>query len=396
MNETQTHREFSYRMIHLISEPGFILFENILHEPNFFSVVGRSHYERWHSSFLGWLLDPNGSHLLSHYPLKRFLGLLLHPKSLYSVKNVNETLLDLLPIIELSNVNVAPNEYTPREKSVPGVGKFDIFLTADFCDGSSDTRRINIIVELKISSKPSKEQAQKYADWLLKNRPNDLNLLVYLIPDLDKSSKATVGDERWYCLDYQLLNDGFLLPLIDHPNLNDKAKPIIFQYIKNLRIRYRGVKMAITDEEKQMAIALYEKYSDVFDAIYDVLVSTGTIDFTTSDIRTPLGRSSGTLAVQVDGKLISSETLRELFNDFLKYVVDNKLIDRLPLPWGTTIKRYIITCDSPPLHPTGRAFFYPVEYKGYILESHYARDRGLKVLGELCEELEIEFEILIT
>lgn len=154
--------------------------------------------------------------------------------------------------------------------------------------------------------------------------------------------------------------------------------------------------MAITDEEKRMAISLYEKYSDVFDAIYDVLVSTGTIDFTTSDIEIPLGRSTGILAVKIDGKAFSNETLRDLFHDVLVYIVDKKYVLRLPLPWGTTTQRYIITSDKPATHPSGRAFFYPVEYKGYVLESHYARDRGLKVLGDLCRELEIEYEIIET
>jgi hypothetical protein len=43
---------FGQRLLGLISEPEFIMFENILGEPNFFRIVGRAHYERWHSSFL--------------------------------------------------------------------------------------------------------------------------------------------------------------------------------------------------------------------------------------------------------------------------------------------------------------------------------------------------------
>jgi hypothetical protein len=48
---------------------------------------------------------------------------------------------------------------------------------------------------------------------------------VFVTPVLGDSSQATAGDERWYCLDYPLLNDKQLLPLLDHPNLNDKVKP---------------------------------------------------------------------------------------------------------------------------------------------------------------------------
>ncbi len=176
---------------------------------------------------------------------------------------------------------------------------------------------------------------------LFRKHPDDLNILIYLTPRLLETSKATIGDDRWYCLDYQLLNDRLLLPLLDHPTLNDKVKPFIVQYVKNLRNRYRGIKMAITNEEKRMAVALYEKYNDVFDAIYDALVSTGTIDHSTSDVYPVSGRESGRIAVQVNGRVFSNGTLKELIQDVLKYVVDNDLLSGLPLPWGTSRQRYI-------------------------------------------------------
>ena len=197
-------------------------------------------------------------------------------------------------------------------------------------------------------------------------------------------------------MDYQLLNDKLLAVLPAHPNLNERVKPFIIQYTKNLKTRYRGIKMAITDEEKRMAVTLYEKYSDVFDSIYDALVSTGTIDYSSGDIPASRGRSTGRLAVKVDGRVFTSDTIRDLFSTILPYLVDNKYVLRIPLPWGTSNQRYVITNAEPPVHPNGREFFYPVKYQGYTLESHYARDRGLKVLRDLCDKLEIHFEIIET
>ena len=77
MSKNKKINNFTQKLLGLISEPEFIRFENILGEPNFFKIVGRTHYERWHSCFFGWLLDPNGSHLLFDYALIRFLFLLL-------------------------------------------------------------------------------------------------------------------------------------------------------------------------------------------------------------------------------------------------------------------------------------------------------------------------------
>jgi len=77
MNRKQQRSgSFAQRLVRLISEPDFARFENALNEPNIFKIVGRTHYERWHSCFWGWLLDPNGTHLLKHYVLVRLLILL--------------------------------------------------------------------------------------------------------------------------------------------------------------------------------------------------------------------------------------------------------------------------------------------------------------------------------
>jgi len=387
---------FAHRLVELISEPQFIKFEHMLSEPNIFKIVGRTHYERWHSCFWGWLLDANGSHLLSDYTLIRLLFLLVDDDCLKAKDHEEQYLWDVLPTINFSDVEVAPNENTSNETNVAGVGRFDIFLTARFTDGLKHQGRLNVIIELKIDSRPSGEQSKKYADWLFKTHPDDLNLLIYLTPRLLETSRTTTSDDRWYCLDYQLLNDKLLLPLLDHPTLNDKVRPFVVQYVKNLKIRYRGIKMAITNEEKRMAVALYEKYSDVFDSIYDALVSTGTIDYSTSDVISGGGRESGRIAVKINSKVFSNETLKQLVGDVLKYLVDSDQLAKLPMPWGTSNQRYIITNEDPPKHPNGKDFFYPVRYKGFTMESHYSRDRGIQVLGNLCSKLRLEFEQIET
>ena len=154
--------------------------------------------------------------------------------------------------------------------------------------------------------------------------------------------------------------------------------------------------MAITNEETKLAMALYEKYSDVFDSIYDALVSVGAIDFSTSDIGESKGRVSGKLAVKIENKVLSNETVRLLFNNVLRYIVDKDYVLKTPLPWGVGKTRYILTNEEPPIHPTGKPFFYPESYQGYTIETHYARDRAMKVLSDLCEKLELEFEVIET
>jgi hypothetical protein len=242
VSKRKTKGNFSERLLNLIAEPEFIGFENILSEPNFFKIVGRAHYERWHSAFFGWLLDPGGSHLLSDYVIRRFLLLLLDERCLKASKHSDEFLIHTLPLTTFADVKVTPNESLSTELSVSGLGRFDIFLTAQYLDNQEKLKNLNVVFELKIDSRPSMNQSSKYADWLFQNHPNDTNFLIYLTPKLMENSKATVGDERWYCLDYQILNDKLLLSLLDHPKLNEKVKPFIIQYVKNLKTRYRGRK----------------------------------------------------------------------------------------------------------------------------------------------------------
>ncbi|MCA1635670.1 MAG: PD-(D/E)XK nuclease family protein [Acidobacteria bacterium] len=383
---------FSQRLLGLVSDPSFIKFINIQTEPNIFRIVGRVHYERWHSAFWGWLLDAQGSHLLGSYVLTRILYLLFDVRCLKGSNLNGRFLLDNMPTIEFSNIEVTPNENVPTETSIKGIGRFDIFLTAEYQTKAGIRGRINVLFELKVDSPTHAHQSFRYADWINHNHPDDINLVIYFVPNLLSDSKATVGDDRWFCMDYQLLNDKVLLPLLDHPTLNEKVKPFIIQYIKNLNFRYRGVKMAITNEEKRLAVDLYDKYSDVFDSIYDALMSVGVIDYTTSE--TSKGRASGKLAVKVNGVVFVGDTVRELFRHVLAFLVDNSHVAKLPMPWGNTSKRFIITNQQPPTHPNGKPFFYPEEYKGYTLEAHYARDRGMRVLDELSKKLELSFETI--
>lgn len=388
MNSEQS---FSEKLLALISEPSFIKYQSILREPNIFKIVGRTHFERWHSAFFGWLLDYNGSHLLYDYVLTRFLLLIHDKKCLKPFDHHNNSLTRELSSISFTNIEVTPNENLATEVNVRNVGRFDIYLTSEFINRNKLRKKLNIIFEFKIDGSINAEQSKRYADWLHSYHPQDLNLLIYILPKLLSDSKSTVGDSRWYCMNYQLLNDKLLLPILDHPNLNQKTIPFIIQYIKNLKINYNGIKMAITNEEKKMAIELYEKYRDVFDSIYDALEEENIVESSTSEIPSR-GRKTGKMAVKIDNKVFEGEMVRTLFSNVLKYLVDKKYVNQIPLPWGVGDKRYILSNEDIPKHPNGRDFFYPETYKGYTIETHYGRDRAIAVLNSLCAKLNIEYE----
>ena len=74
------------RSLQLIADPAFIRFANGTSEPNFFKIVGGTHFERWHSCFWGWLFDPSGSHALGDYAVNRLLLSLLDDRCVKPVE----------------------------------------------------------------------------------------------------------------------------------------------------------------------------------------------------------------------------------------------------------------------------------------------------------------------
>jgi len=384
---------FTVRVNGLISDPAFHKYAAITGEPNIFSIVGQSRYERWHSAFWGWLLDPNGSHGIGDYALSRMLLALftersVKPKSWSAMQDA------ALARVDFDGIEVRPNEYNHAEVIID-VGKLDIYITGKVTYGDGNSKGLNIIIEMKVDTKTRSDQSKKYADWLMTNHPGDTNLLVYVLPSREMGSTpdSTVGDSRWFCIDFQTLHDEVLLPILDHHGLDPKVKPFVIQYVGNLRIPYKGSKMAMTEEEKRLARALYDKYSDVFDSLSEALRSEG-IEFEVEPSDGPSTRGAGRIAVKIEGKLVEGNSVGELFKACLKYLVDSGAVKKMALPWGTGTKRYFIAKGPNPQHPNGRDFFAPVEYENYVLESHMDRARSIKVLEDLCNHLEVSFALV--
>ena len=247
------------RWLGLISDPEFVRMEALAAEPNFFSIVGRAHFERWHSAFLAWLLDPGGSHLTRSFPLIRLL-IAAGESSMSAPSAVAE--LHSLAAAQIASADVTPSEASPVERSVNGVGRFDIFATGICAPLEGEGRRFNVLVEVKVDSPPDAAQATRYAEWLRETHANDLNALIYLSPSTDKT-RAVDPHDAWAHLSFQEMHDKVLLPTLQHPSLNPVAIPFLAQYVKNLRHTHRGQRMALTNEQRCIALALYARHHRV-------------------------------------------------------------------------------------------------------------------------------------
>ena len=104
-------------------------------------------------------------------------------------------------------------------------------------------------------------------------------------------------------------------------------------------------------------------------------------------------KSKREIQVIIDGHKVDAKNTSKMAFEVLKYLVDNDLIKKLELPWGKSKRRILLTNEPNPMHPSGKPFFAPVEYKGYVLETHNSREQQIKNMIKLCKDTGVEFTV---
>lgn len=365
------------KLLRLVADSRFAAIESMASRPNLFKIVGRTFTETWHSMFLGWLLDPNGSHNLGDFSLKRLLVALANPNLQGNTSEEIEQIAKIASIGDLMNAAVVPNEDNQQEYDCPP-GRIDVFIQGISCPNEPD---MVILIEQKVNATIQKAQCKKYADWLYKQYPDHLKVLVMLAPAdrLGATSEETIGDARWNALDYQTLHDVLLVPTLTSPLLSLRTKPLIEQYVDILRVPSKGRKLAVTDEEKELAEELYDRHKEAFDAILTAIAPT--VDIGSSGKITEKKR----LVIKINGNVIQGNSVSGLYEAALRHIVKNDIAFESELPYETSNKRYLIS--KTPQHQGGNPFRVPVEYKGFFMEAHKSRNQAMKDLIRFLKRL---------
>jgi hypothetical protein len=377
------HISLSEKLFHLISDENFSKMEAIVSRPNFFNIIGRTYTETWHSMFMGWLLDPRSSHGLQDFTLKRFLAAALH--SALCGKDVNKSKLSRIAAeADLTQANVYPNQESRKELSCE-VGKFDVFVQVD---GEEQNTNMILFIEQKVKAAVSREQCDKYLDWVRRNYEDYTIIPVLLAPlySMKLTVEETVGSSEWFCMDYQILHDFVLTPIVRHPKLNPQVKLLVEQYIDLLKIpQSDGRKLAVTDEEKELALELFERHKDTFMAIQAALADT-------TDFKFPMEKNSSDRLVLIANQTrIEGTTVPEFFTSGLKFLVERKIIKDEIVPYATSAKRYLISRKME--HPNGNAFVAPISYGGYYMECNKSRGSAIRDFAKLLIALGVDVGI---
>ncbi len=284
----------------MISNPDFIELRHWMQDQSFFSVVGRTHTEMWHSSFIAWLLNPQGHHMLGYFPIKCLLSA-MRKKAVKLLKDDTENkdmwvkIEDALPNQEIidtwwfDNCVIMPDcndENLNREKMANGKNRLDIAFTLGMKNplaASKYTKRLLFICENKINSYENDAQTERYVKWAeteatfpLSQTEDDSECrpfkikraettfaLLYLTP-----SGGRPTSEKFLPMSYQELMDNVLIPCSLHPSLSSDGKSLLLEYMHTLDRK----NLAVSAKVKKLCQDLIDKYPKVLLSFFKVIL----------------------------------------------------------------------------------------------------------------------------
>lgn len=218
---------------------------------NVFTVVGQTHTEHWHSSFMSWLLDPNSSLCLGHYPLVRLL-------SLYMIKN-DDVELSLKEVFDMH----LDDMHFETEKS---------FHTADgkkrSIDVYGESNELVLVIENKVKARENMNgtdvgQTKDYRDYVEEHKKSGQKVIcLFITPD----PKQKPYDKSYTQITYQEFYDYVIAKCIEHPQVKKEGLYLLEQYTNNLREPVHGAPMALVNTG--LCNEIYDDYTEVLDEIF--------------------------------------------------------------------------------------------------------------------------------
>ncbi len=248
----------------LIASSNFQKLKYFQEKTNVFTIVGQTHTEHWHSSFIQWLLDPNSGLQLGHYPLMRLL-------SLYMIKNENTD----LTLKKAFDMDLDSVHFETEKTFILDDGKkrsIDVY-------GESD--ELIIIIENKIKARENMNgsdigQTKDYHDYAKKRRKEGQRIIcLFITPD----SKQKPYDESYTQITYQELFDYVIAKCIEHPQIKKDGLYLLEQYANNLKEPVHGAPMALVNIS--LCNDIYDEHHDILDEIFDEVKSS--YDYRTDD-----------------------------------------------------------------------------------------------------------------
>ncbi len=296
-------------------------------------AVGRR--ELSHSSFLAWLFDSKSNHNLDSFPIMQLLEVVLlrcrrqHSQTI----DINVTNAILSKNISFSHVTVK-TEYSVQFKNKRG--RVDLVVDCDTIINDSETKKIRIVIENKVLSSEHDNQTKTYFDFFEKNKSkNELIFYIYLTPqpsiEMNNKNHPDCDCEYFTHINYQDILDYILQPSLQRPNLSDRTKFLLTEYIHSLSIPFeddknkKNIIMAISENERKLLTAFWENNETLIIAAMNAIATDSNQD---QDIVDSVSKASSYLnnskrdyskfSINNEGKYTKRGLVFAIVNKYLK------------------------------------------------------------------------------
>ena len=228
---------------------------------NVFTIVGQTHTEHWHSSFIRWLLDAHSSMRLGHFPLARLLTLYMikNPESGFNLRDIYKWNLDNVKFV------------TEKDATYHGKKRFiDIY-------GESD--ELIIVIENKVNARENynnsdRGQTMDYYNYVEANKKSGQRALYFFIT---ADQKQMPYANMYVQIPYQEMYDNIISKCMEHPQVSDDGKYLLEQYSANLRETIHNSNMPMALVNIGLCKALYDDYAEILDNIFEIVEHTPNI-----------------------------------------------------------------------------------------------------------------------
>ena len=229
---------------------------------NVFTIVGQTHTEHWHSSFISWLLDAHSSLRLGHFPLARLLTLYMikKPDCGFTLRDVYRWDLDDVKFTTEKNAS-----YDGKKRSIDVYG---------------ESRELIIVIENKVNAHENYNnsehgQTADYFHYVEANKSPDQRALYFFIT-ADQEQNAY--SDMYVKISYQEMYDSIISKCVEHPQISQEGKYLLEQYASNLRETIRNSNTPMAMVNIALCRSLYLDYTEILDGIFEEADKTNNLE----------------------------------------------------------------------------------------------------------------------
>lgn len=280
----ETEQELINAIIEFNNDANVQRLQNFYNSSAFPDILGVGRRELSHSAFLAWLFDISANHGLGAAPVLQLLELFV-VRSREQDKGVNDALMKAI----LSRSITLNNTVVKTENSV-AKGRADIVIDigVGVPDANPTISKLRIVIENKVySNEHDKQTCTYYKYYETEKQEGEQICYIYLTPLLhEKDAKC----ESFVHITYQDLLDNVFEPILLSPDLSERTRFILTEYINCLSIpveeftgdNKKSIKqttiMAISENERSLLESFWAKHAKLIMAIHTARASDPNLD----------------------------------------------------------------------------------------------------------------------